>query len=511
MFRPALMAAVAFAAVAVGCTSHGGALQPGGPDRIEATSSTSTATAAPSRAPTAAPTPVLDWRITGPADQGIAGYADVTSASPGQPVRLYVSTTAGSFRVQALRMGWYGNTEAEQVWASAPQPGVRQPGPRLLSGATNTWTAPWRASLTVDTASWPPGDYLLRLDAGHDHRAFVPLTVRAPSARGRIVLISPVTTWQAYNLWGCCDLYQGQDQGFDSRSRAVSFDRPYAAQHGAGEFLTRELPVVTEAERLGLPLAYATDVDLAADPTALDGASAVVSMGHDEYWSPQMRATVTNARARGTNLAFLGANAIFRRIRFAATAVGLNRLEINYKVASEDPLFGKDDAAVTANWPADPNPLPESSLTGAAYGCFPGRTRVPAVVADPHSWLFRGVRVRAGEELPGLIGPETDAVQLQYPTPRPIEVLLHSPTACPDNAPTHADASYYVGPSGAAVFDAGTIDWVCDLGGGCNAAGPTAEVVRTVTDNLLTAFAAPRAGFVHPAQDNLARLYVPGA
>jgi hypothetical protein len=381
----------------------------------------------------------------------------------------------------------------------------------LLSGATNTWAARWTASVTLPTAGWPPGDYLIRLDAGPAHRAFVPLTLRANSARGRVVLISPVTTWQAYNLWGCCDLYQGGDGSFATRSRAVSFDRPYAEQHGAGQFITRELPVVVEAERLGLSLDYVTDIDLAANPHVLDGAAAVVSMGHDEYWSPAMRATLATARARGSNIAFLGANGIFRRIRLAPTKLGPNRLEINYKIASEDPLDGRDNARVTADWPAAPDPRPESALLGNQYGCFPGRVRVPGVIVAPRSWLFAGAHVRTGERLPGLIGPETDAVQLQYPTPRPLQILLHSPTRCPGDVPAYADASYYVAPSGAGVFDAGTIDWVCDLGGGCYARGPTARVVRTVTDNLLRAFARPRAGERFPAQDNLHQLGIPGA
>jgi hypothetical protein len=165
---------------------------------------------------------------------------------------------------------------------------------------------------------------------------------------------------------------------------------------------------------------------------------------------------------------------------------------------------------VTGNWPAAPNPDPESGLLGDQYGCFPGRTRVPGVVAAPNAWLFRGASVSLGERLPGLVGPETDAVQTGYPTPRPIEVLLHSPTACPGDVPPYADATYYVAPGGAGVFDAGTIDWVCDLAGGCAAAGPTARVVRTVTDTLLRAFAIPSAGYLHPARDNLARLGIAG-
>jgi hypothetical protein len=321
-------------------------------------------------------------------------------------------------------------------------------------------------------------------------------------------LVSAVTTWQAYNLWGCCNLYQGADGTFDTRSRAVTFDRPYMAGSGSGEFVDRELPVIAEAERLGFSLDYVTDVDLAAQPHLLDGARAVVSMGHDEYWSPAMRAAVVAARDAGTNLAFLGANAIFRRIRFEATSLGAYRRIVNYKDPTEDPLYGRSNSDVTANWPEPPNARPESSVLGNQYACFPGGDRVPGVVVNPRHWLFAGTSVRLGQRLPGLIGPETDAVQVGYPTPRPIEVLLHSPTQCPGGFPTHADTSYYAARSGAGVFDAGTIDWVCAVGSSCHGRVPTAaqRVVRKVTDNLLTAFARGPAGRAHPVHDNLERL-----
>jgi hypothetical protein len=85
-------------------------------------------------------------------------------------------------------------------------------------------------------------------------------------------------------------------------------------------------------------------------------------------------------------------------------------------------------------------------------------------------------------------------------------VLLHSAFECPGGVASHADATYYVARSGAAVFDAGTIDWVCAVGGGCSATRRTARVVRAVTDNLLRAFATGPAGRSHPARDNLAAL-----
>lgn len=490
-----LVAILALVALLVGCTAvPTRSAEPRSTSPVAATGRLEPAAHAPARTPDRLATEHGSaWRIAHADAHGIAGFANRVSVLPGQPVVLYVSTDAPLFQVHAFRMGWYRGDLGQLVWTSGYYPGRRQPGPALVAPATGTVAARWQPSLTVDTTGWLPGDYLLRLDGTGGRSGFVPLTVRAASAAGRVVLINAVTTWQAYNTWGCCDLYAGADGTFDTRSRAVSFDRPYAQEDGAGQFVEDELPVVAEAERLGLRLDYVTDIDLATVPNLLAGARAVVSLGHDEYWSPAMRAAVAAALDAGTNLAFLGANAIFRRIRLAATPLGPDRLEINYKVPTEDPLYGRDDAAVTANWPAPPAPDPESRLLGDQYGCLLlGDERAPGVIVDPHSWLFRGVHVTAGQRLPGLIGPEIDAVQPGFPTPHRIEMLLHSPVQCPTGAPAYADTSYYVAPSGAGVFDAGTIRWACAVYGDCEGrvAPVTGLVVRTVTDNLLRAFAA---------------------
>jgi hypothetical protein len=264
------------------------------------------------------------------------------------------------------------------------------------------------------------------------------------------------------------------------------------------------LSVVARAERLGLTLGYITDVDLHADFDILDGARAVFFGGHDEYWSREMREAVTAARDRGVNVAFLGANSVFRRIRFEDSQLGPHRIEVNYKRALLDPLYGKDDEHITADWREPPRAEPESSLTGSLYDCFK-RGRSAGVVAAPDHFLFAGASVTRGQKLPGLIGPEIDRVMLEYPTPRPIQVLLRSPFRCPDHN-SYADTTYYTTESGAGVFNAATLDWVDNLRSSAGNTDITTKVVRTVTDNLLRAFAAGRAGVRHPAVDNLASL-----
>jgi hypothetical protein len=431
-----------------------------------ASSSASSSATAPSGSSAAlAPSPPVapgaEWRIThaGP-EHAIEGFADHVSVRPGDPLRLFVSTSAARFTATAFRVGDYAPTGAAAVWTSPPQPGGRQPD-AAVTAPRNTVVAPWTPALSVDTTGWPPGDYLFRLDGDNGAQQFVPLTLRTPDNTGRLVILNAVTTWQAYNRWGGASLYACRSGRYADRSRAVSFDRPYQAMdmQGAGDFLIFELPFVGFAERSGLPLGYATDVDLHADPHLLDGARAMIALGHDEYWSSVMRTAATTARDRGVNLAFLGGNEIYRHIRFDATPLGPDRLEIDYTSFAEDPASRTDPLEATQQWRSPPDPRPESVLLGNFYQCNPAQADM--VTVDEDNWLLSDI-VHDGQRLPGLIGNEYERVDLRVPTPRPLEVLFHSALTC-RGLPDFADATYYTTRSGARCSppapSTGSEDW----------------------------------------------------
>ena len=224
------------------------------------------------------------WWVTTPqADRGIEGYAGQVSASIGDTITLFVSTKAAQFHVEAYRMGYYQGIGGRLVWASGEHPGVQQPLPELLS-STNTIECRWIPSLTFTIdLSWPPGAYLLKLVGSTSEQQFVPFCVRDDTSQAAIVIQHSVTTWQAYNRWGGYSLYYGNAGGalsfthdpaggtFDDRARVVSFDRPYDYDwaSGAADFVGNELPVIYQAEQLGLDVTYWTDVDLHANPQLL--------------------------------------------------------------------------------------------------------------------------------------------------------------------------------------------------------------------------------------------------
>jgi hypothetical protein len=455
-----------------------------------------------------------DWRIPTSrvaSDDELSGYADEVSVTSGDTFRLFVSLSAGDVTVRAYRLGWYQGDGARLVWSSDPLPARVQPKPQLEGG--NMVVARWRPSVTVPTDGWPDGTYLLLLE-GHGGAAdgkgkYVPITVRSSSTEGRLVLLNAVTTYQAYNTWGGYSLYQGPAGARGDRALRVSFDRPYDG-NGAVKLFSYELGVIQLAERLGLPLAYATSLDIDRRPQLLDGATGLVSMGHDEYWSPGMRRSVEKARDAGTNLAFLGANAVYWRVRFEPDGSGgEDREMVGYRSSSNaDPV--QDSRDTTAMWRQRPQSSPENSLTGQLYECFPAQG--PLVVTEPDFFLFRGTGAMAGESYPGLVGTEIDRAYPIAGTPENLQVIAHSPVSCANRGLTHSDMTYYTTDSGAGVVNTGTMLWVRALLGLSGKHGIDERSVRfatTVTENLLEAMAAGPMGRDHPARGNLDELSAP--
>jgi hypothetical protein len=462
--------------------------------------------------------------------QPIEGYTDKVSYAAGDELVLRVNTAAATFRAFVYRMGFYGGFGARPVAHSPVLAGKIQPVAARIPG-TNTVECDWSTSWTAPvTAAWPTGAYLIKLVASSGGQQYVPFTVRDDTRRSAYLVQSSVSTWQAYNPYGGYSLYGGVpthgETTFQARARIVSFDRPYSHSplaldaDGSGDFLGNELPFIYLAERHSLDVSYATDVDLHAHPERLRAHATLVSLGHDEYWSLVMRDGAESALAHGVNLAFLGANACYRQIRFEASRNGEHRRVICYKDATEDPLRTSHPALVTGgSWATDPLPRPESDFIGLMYQSFGGSG--PLVVADGSSWVYRGTGLRTGDTIPDVIGSEFDAFTPGYPHPPNVEILAHSPTSSASGN-LHADMAYYsAGPGKGGVFASGTASWVSSLWDGTprtrNALGfgrkkpPTLAPVTTVTLNVLAAFGPGPASHRHPSTENWTHFYKRGA
>jgi hypothetical protein len=457
-----------------------------------------------------------DWVVTGiQTPHSLEGYASQVSAVAGDDVILFVNTTAPAFHVEAYRMGYYQGLAGRLIFQSDTVGRQQQLFPSLSPG-TNMVSANWEPSITLSIdQSWPPGNYLLKLVGTGGQQQYIPLTIRDDASRAAFVIQSSVTTWQAYNLWGDYSLYFGSTPGgkdFAHRARIVSFDRPYPQTwaQGAADFFGNEFPLLYEMERLGLDLTYTTDIDLHAQPQLLANHNALFSLGHDEYWSTEMRSGAQSALAAGTNLAFLGANACYRQIRLQPSAVGPNRQQICYKDASEDPLSRESPSLTTVNWIQAPLNDPESSLIGSMYQSVGANTDL--VVTDSSAWLWNNTGLSDGEQLLGVVQGEYDRYVPSLPNPAGVDVLAHTPVPGQNN---WSDITYYTLPAGGGVLASGMASFVYKLSN--TTAFPTnivptaipgiTEILLQSMRNVFGTFGNGPAGVPQPSNGNWTNFY----
>ena len=461
----------------------------------------------------------LDWVIDPKAHAKrapIEGYADRVSVAPGEVLSIFVNTRANTFRAEVYRMGYYSGFGARLITSTADIPGSVQPNPVFTPGI-NRVECQWRRSHRfVVTDAWPPGNYLIRLSASSGRAHFIPVTVRDDASTAAIVVQNSVTTWQAYNRWGGYSLYGGTPinglSEYESRSRVVSFDRPYdwPDASGSGDWLGNEFPFLYLAERLGLDLSYLTNVDIDQDPKLLAKHRVLVSLGHDEYWSWQMRYGTQAELVKGLNIAFLGANACYRQIRFDSSSNGPRREVICYKDYLADPVFSTTPWLATGvSWATTPGQSPESRFVGAMYQSFGASGDLD--VYDPSAFVFQSMDLKQGSKIPGVIGSEFDAFEPKI-CPDNVQILAHSATR---GIPGHSDMTYYTTPHGGGVFDSGTADFVTAMWSGSDQLSarlsfgvvPASKAVGAMTLNLLRVFANDPASLRSPSKPNWSGLY----
>ena len=445
------------------------------------------------------------WVLT-KSDGLVQGFADTTSVNRGGRVAFKITSAAPTYHIEGYRMGWYQALGARLVWQSGTVGGFPQPPPIVVPGVNMVDCSNWETTfeLTLDHR-FPPGVYLFRIVGENGSDWHIPLTIRDDASRARFLMVNAVTEWQAYNEYGNYSLYFGlgpRGRNFESRARVVSFDRPYLLGAGSGDFIGLEHPLVMRLEEQGFDVTYATSVDLHTNPEMFQRHTAFLSPGHDEYWSKPMRDGAEKARDAGVNLAFFGANAAYRQIRFEDSSVGANRHQVCYKSASEDPMTKFNPALSTVNWRDAPVDRPEMQLVGVGYDGNPVKSDL--VIQDPGAWMFEGLNFHAGQVIgPDVIGPEFDRV---FPgsSPKNVQVVAHSPVKVNGRA-SFADTSYYSVPSGAGVFGSASIWWLTKLSPPrLFAASPYIPEITEITLNILRAFGTGPAGKVHPSQPNAA-------
>lgn len=359
------------------------------------------------------------------------GYTCAVSYAPGGVLRLYASCSAGTARLVIARDG------------VVPQ--------IVLECDINTAFAPTPACASTDGCGWPEvfawripehwrsGVYTLTLTIpGHQSRHLFVLKAKDPSAR--ILMLLTSGTWCAYNDWGGSNHYQGLT-GPDGNAFApqVSLHRPWAKgfvnwpddapriphaspllqrpryphmdfarakgiskKYASSGWAAFERPFAIWCETQGIALDFTTQHDLHRDPAGLNGYDRVLIVGHDEYWTWEMRDHLEGWLDRGGELARFAGN-FFWQTRLSPDLA--RQTCYKTRAEAEDPLGHTN--RLTSYWDHPRAGRPATAtlgLTGSA-GVYAGWSRCAAhgsggfAIYRPGHWALRGTGLGYGDVL----------------------------------------------------------------------------------------------------------------
>lgn len=404
-----------------------------------------------------------------------------------------INTVSPTITLQVFRMGWYQGLGGRAFTDPTTINASPQPGP-LTDSATGLTECNWKSAYTLTVPrKWTSGVYLVKMTAmSTGSQGFIPFVVTDPSSHSDLAYQLPTFTYQAYNYWGGKSFYGSVQNG--DHAVKVSFHRPYAQVAGSG-YIMDDLATVRFLEKHGYDVSYVTDYDVHKGTVSLTQHKALLSGGHGEYWTKEMRDSVTSARDAGVHLAMFSGNQIYWQVRVEqSTLTGADDATLVCYKGLSDPYATDPSKSylTTVLWRSSLLKKPEQLLMGSQYvGLMADGQRFDMVIAEPNSWVFDKTGLAQGDHLAGLIRNEVNG---HYSTtgPSDVSVLAHSPFMASDGTTRYSDMTVYTAPSGAIVFDASTTFWKNGLEPIKPTPFPPATVtaVQQITTNVLAKFGA---------------------
>ena len=292
-----------------------------------------------------------NWQIQGVGNADLQGYATSMSVNVGETEHFKVDTTASSYKIEILRLGYYGGDGARVV-ASGISPIAVQDQPECLKepatglidcgnwGVSAEWAVPSNAVSGVYVAELTP--------TGSGGKSQIIFVVRNDAGHAPILLQVSDATWEAYNEYGGNSLYTctvacppGEPKEYKG-AYSVSFNRPFSGglitDNGASYLWYAEYQMMLWLEENGYNVAYTTEEEVDRNGALLKNHKLFMSSGHDEYWSAGQRANVEAAREAGVNLAFFSGNEIFWKTRWGPSIDGSNTRLPDAHELQGDPL-----------------------------------------------------------------------------------------------------------------------------------------------------------------------------
>jgi hypothetical protein len=375
------------------------------------------------------------WR---PGEPEIWCYTEKMSYTEGDLVDLRVNTTEKTFAVKIARE----SHDPETVLERSGIRGMRQAtaDDAAIKGCN------WKPSLSVNTKGWRPGVYVVYLTtqneggktAAGEH--FFVVQSRQPASTSKICLVLSTCTYTAYNDWGGANHYRSIREGIstDVLEPRLSTQRPWGrgfvavpkeapdviesttpgpvwhpeypevlwplanhySRHYVEGYATYAHRFIKWAEKNGYQLEVATQHDLHQRPEMFKNYKCLLFVGHDEYWSWEMRDTVDSFVNAGGSAARFGGN-FWCQVRLEDGG----KTQVCYKDISKDPVAKTDQKARTAvGWDAPIVNRPAAQTFGlhamgySRYGATTPRSSGGFTVYRPWHWVFDKTDLYYGDD-----------------------------------------------------------------------------------------------------------------
>ena len=413
-------------------------------------------------------------------------YTDAISYAPGECVQFHGSTNAAAFTLEVTRDG----LKPEVVHREEGLPGRATAMPADAYEAGCGWPVLHRWTLPAGSAlGLLPG----RVQRRRGGRAAASCSTTSSSCGprpapqpGRLLHVLPTCTYTAYNDWGGANHYGGSHgPARNAMSPLLSLQRPwtrglvklpenapricattpepmmplrydfkewsyangFSYYYAATGWAQYDRHFALWAEREGYAVDTITQTDLHLRPELLDGYGGVVIVGHDEYWTREMRLAVESYVDRGGHLARFGANFTWQ-VRLEEEG----RRQVCHKSNAHrtDPIRATgDDTRLTSAWEDRHVRWPGATTVGvnglggtyANWGRFTPRGSRGFTVYRPEHWAFADTDLSYGDIFGAearIFGYEVDGVDytfrdgLPYPTgkdgtPDSVEILAMTP------------------------------------------------------------------------------------
>jgi hypothetical protein len=372
----------------------------------------------------------------------IQAYPDSLSVIAGGTIALHIGTDHPEFRVVLFRQGALLEQMQDFGWQSTSHVGF-SPG-----AADVDWR--WDGYDFDIPTDWLSGAYVAMLwerdgsaengpdggtmtTAGNFGKALFVVRTPAPGRRTTMLYRVPIATYHAYNVSGGASLYHSSPgrvtmhrPGGGAGGAVTDFETPGMGDQDALDaassrqtFEHYDARFIRWLEASGLQPDYCADIDCHGEDglAQMTPYGVVISVGHDEYWSTEMRANLAAYVAQGGNLALFSGNTCWWRIHYDADLAGF---ACNRSGDVNDP--SSDQWWIAARY--DDTLQNENALIGASYRngggwWWAGRPLVGYTVQNPQHWVYEGGAPAEFGTAQSLVGYECDGAELTAASANP--------------------------------------------------------------------------------------------